>query len=157
MEKAELVFKNAEIINVFTETLEHADVAVSNGVIVGIGEYEGEMELDCSGKYIAPGFIDGHIHIESSMMRPSEFARTVLAHGTTTVIIDPHEISNVCGIDGLKYMLEASKGLPLEVYLTLPSCVPATSIDENGCFLQAEDLINFYSEERVVGLAEVMD
>ncbi len=156
-EKAELVLKNAGIINVFTEAVEVADIAICMGRIVGIGEYYGEAELDCSGKYVAPGFLDGHIHLESSMMKPVEFAKAVLPHGTTAVITDPHEITNVCGVDGIEYMLRATHGLPLDVYFALPSCVPATSFDENGCVLRAEDLERFYQHERVIGLAEVMD
>lgn len=157
LKKADLVLKNGNVINVFTETVEHADVAVCNGLIAGIGEYEGEKELDCTGKYIAPGLIDGHIHLESSMLKPVEFAKVVLPHGTTAVITDPHEIANVCGLDGIRYMMEASRGLPLDVYFGLPSCVPATSFDENGYKLKAEDMESFYGNERVLGLAEVMD
>ena len=155
--KSELVLKNANIINVFTETVECGDIAICGGIIVGIGNYEGEEELDCTGLYITPGFIDGHIHLESSMMKPAEFVKTVLPHGTTAVITDPHEIANVSGMDGIEYMLEASKGLPLEIYFVLPSCVPATAYDENGCTLLARDIEQFYLNNRVVGLAEVMD
>lgn len=156
-EKAELVLKNASIVNVFTEAIEVADVAICNGRIAGIGVYEGETELNCSGKYVAPGFLDGHIHLESSMMKPVEFAKAVLPHGTTAVITDPHEITNVCGVSGMEYMLRATKGLPLDVYFTVPSCVPSTSFDENGCELRAADMEDFYHHERVIGLAEVMD
>jgi len=155
--KAELVLKNAGIINVFTEAVEYADVAVCNGRIVGIGEYEGELELDCTGKYVAPGFMDGHIHLESSMLKPVEFVKAVLPHGTTAVITDPHEITNVCGLEGMEYMLKASEGLPLDVYFTVPSCVPATSFDESGCVLRAADIESIYQEKRILGLAEVMD
>lgn len=156
-EKAELVLKNAEYINVFTEKLEHGDIAICNGYIVGIGEYEGEEEIDCTGQCIAPGFLDGHIHLESSMLLPIEFAKAVLPHGTTAVITDPHEIANVCGLEGIEYMMEASAGLPLDIYFVLPSCVPATAYDENGCTLLARDLKPFYKNKRVLGLAEVMD
>ncbi len=157
IEKAELVLKNAEMVNVFTESIQKADIAICNDIIVGVGNYEGEMEIDCSGKVAVPGFIDGHIHLESSMMKPVEFAKTVLPHGTTAVITDPHEIANVCGIDGIEYMLQATAGLPLDVYFTLPSCVPATSFDEGGCVLTAWELERFYELDKVVGLAEVMD
>jgi len=156
-EKAELVLKNADYVNVFTEKLEHGDIAVCNGYIVGIGEYEGEEEIDCTGMYIAPGFMDGHIHLESSMLKPIEFAKAVIPHGTTAVITDPHEMANVSGLDGIEYMMEASVGLPLDVYFVLPSCVPATAYDENGCTLLARDLKPFYKNKRVLGLAEVMD
>lgn len=157
IDKAELVLKNANIVNVFTETVNRGDIAVTDGLIVGIGEYHGVTEIDCTGKYAVPGFIDGHIHLESSMLKPVEFAKAVLPHGTTAVITDPHEIANVCGTDGIRYMMEASKGLPLDVYFALPSCVPSTPFDENGERLSAKDLEYFYQQERVVGLAEVMD
>jgi adenine deaminase len=155
--KADLVLKNATIINVFTEAMEHADIAITNGIIVGIGQYEGEKEIDCTNQYVAPGFMDGHIHLESSMLRPVEFAKAVLPHGTTAVITDPHEIANVCGMDGIEYMMESTKGLPLDVFFVLPSCVPATAFDENGYVLKAKDLEVLYKQERVLGLAEVMD
>ncbi len=157
IEKAELVLKNASIINVFTETIEQGDVAICEGRVVGIGQYDGEEELDCTGKFVAPGFIDGHIHLESSMLKPVEFAKSVIPHGTTAVITDPHEIANVSGVEGIEYMLEASEGLPLDVYFVLPSCVPATAFDENGSILLAKDIEGFYKNKKVVGLAEVMD
>ncbi len=157
VEKAELVLKKANIINVFTETIEQGDIAICNGRVVGIGQYEGEEELDCSGKYVAPGFIDGHIHLESSMLRPVEFVKAVLPHGTTAVITDPHEIANVSGMEGIEYMMEASEGLPLDIYFVLPSCVPATAYDENGAMLLAKDIEPLYKNRKVVGLAEVMD
>jgi adenine deaminase len=156
-QKAELVLKNASIINVFTESIEQGDVAICEGRIVGIGQYEGEEELDCTGKYVAPGFIDGHIHLESSMLKPVEFVKSVIPHGTTAVITDPHEIANVSGLDGIDYMLEASEGLPLDIYFVLPSCVPATAYDENGSVLLAKDIEGYYKNKKVVGLAEVMD
>jgi len=154
---ADLVLKNGKVINVFTLEAESLDVAVCDGMIVGLGNYDGINEVDCSGKYIAPGFIDGHIHLESSMMKPAEFAKTVLPHGTTTVITDPHEIANVCGCEGIDYMIQATKGLPLDVYFALPSCVPSTPLDESGACLDAEDLKAYYQNENVVGLAEVMN
>ncbi len=157
IQKAELVLKNASIINVFTETIEQGDVAICEGRIVGVGQYEGEEELDCTGKYVAPGFIDGHIHLESSMLKPVEFVRSVIPHGTTAVITDPHEIANVSGLEGIEYMLEASEGLPLDIYFVLPSCVPATAFDESGSILLAKDIEGFYKNKKVVGLAEVMD
>jgi len=157
IQKAELVLKNANIINVFTEDIEHADVAIHNGLIVGIGAYQGIEEIDCTGKFVAPGFIDGHIHLESSMLKPIQFAKAVLPHGTTAVITDPHEITNVCGTDGIEYMMEASEGLPIDIYFMLPSCVPATPFDESGCALLAKDLNYLYHKKNVLGLAEVMD
>lgn len=154
---ADLVLKNAGYINVFTETVEYADIAICNNKIVGIGQYEGKEEIDCTHKIVCPGFIDGHIHLESSMMKPVEFAKVVLSHGTTAVITDPHEIANVCGKDGITYMLHVTQDIPVDVYFTLPSCVPATSFDESGGTLKAKDLEEFYEHDRVIGLAEVMD
>lgn len=157
IEKADLVLKNAGIINVFTEAVQVADIAVCNGRIVGIGNYTGTLEFDCTGKFAAPGFIDGHIHLESSMLKPVEFAKAALPHGTTAVITDPHEIANVSGMDGIEFMLESSQGLPLDIYFMLPSCVPSTEFDENGACLTAEDLEPLYARDQVLGLAEVMD
>ncbi len=154
------LLKNGHIVNVFSEEVELADILIEDGLIVGVGDYSDEPAdevIDISGKYVCPGFIDGHIHIESTMLSPSEFARTVLPHGTTAVVADPHEIANVCGTDGIRYMLAASDGLPVSVYIMLPSCVPATDFDESGAVLFADDLEPFYSEQRVLGLAEVMD
>lgn len=156
-EKADLVLKNAAIVNVFTEELEQGDVAVCDGMIVGIGSYEGIREVDCSGKYIVPGLIDGHIHLESSMMQPAGFVRAVLPHGTTALVTDPHEIANVCGREGIDYMYKATREMPLDVYFGLPSCVPAAPLDESGACLEAEDLWTYYQERRVVGLAEMMN
>ena len=155
--RSDLVIKNAKILNVFTGELETGDVAVSGGFIAGIGEYEGKEEIDAEGGIICPGLIDSHIHIESSMLSPAEFARAVISHGTTSVITDPHEIANVAGEDGIEYMLEASKDLPLDVFFMLPSCVPATPLDESGAELDADALDRFYGNERVLGLAELMN
>ncbi len=155
--KADLVLKKGRIVNVFTEEIEINDIAICDGYIVGIGNYDGLTEIDCSNKYITPGFIDGHIHIESSMLKPIEFAKAIVPHGTTAVITDPHEIANVNGLIGIEYMMEASKGLPLDIYFVLPSCVPATSFDESGSNLYARDLEPLYKKENVVGLAEVMN
>lgn len=157
LKKADICFKNANIINVFTERIETADLAIYQKRIAGIGSYAGNIEIDCSDKYIAPGFLDGHIHIESSMLKPAQFAKAVLPHGTTGVITDPHEIANVSGTTGIQYMMEASSGLPVDVYFVLPSCVPATHIDESGSVLLAKDLEPFYRSSQVVGLAEVMN
>ena len=155
--KADLVLKNAKILNVFTRELEEGDVAVKDGVIVGIGSYSGEEEINLEGKIICPGLIDGHIHIESSMLSPSEFAKAVIPHGTTAVITDPHEIANVAGTDGISFMLESSKDLPMDIFFMLPSCVPATPLDESGAVLTATELEPFYKEDRVLGLAELMN
>ena len=156
-ETADLVLKNAKILNVFTRQLEDGDVAIKNGYIVGIGSYKGNLEFDLSGKILTPGLIDGHIHIESSMISPSEFTRAVVPHGTTAVVTDPHEIANVAGKEGISFMLESSEDLPLDIFFMLPSCVPATPLDEAGATLKAEDMKEFYSEYRVLGLAELMN
>ena len=153
----DLVLKNARIVNVFTKEIESGDVAIKDGYIVGIGEFDGEEEIDIGGRIICPGLIDGHIHIESSMISPSEFAGAVAPHGTTAVIADPHEIANVAGEEGIRYMLEASAGLPVDIFFMLPSCVPATPLDESGAELSADELEPFYKEERVAGLAELMN
>ena len=153
----DLVLKNARIVNVFTKEIESGDVAIKDGYIVGIGEFDGEEEIDIGGRIICPGLIDGHIHIESSMISPSEFAGAVAPHGTTAVIADPHEIANVAGEEGIRYMLEASVGLPVDIFFMLPSCVPATPLDESGAELSADELEPFYKEERVAGLAELMN
>jgi adenine deaminase len=154
---AELVIKNAKIIDVFNQEIMEADVAVECGVIVGIGEYEGKTVIDANGRYLAPGFIDGHVHIESAMVTPPEFAKVVLPHGVTTIIADPHEIANVSGLEGIQFMLDSSDGLPLHVYIMLPSCVPATPFENAGASLLAEDLAPLFSHARVLGLGEVMD
>ncbi|MBO7170259.1 MAG: adenine deaminase [Clostridia bacterium] len=154
------LLQNGAIVNVFTDSIQKADVLIDGEKIVGVGSYSAadvDRVVDLSGKYICPGFIDGHIHIESTMLTPTELARVCLAHGTTAIVADPHEIANVCGTDGISYMLAASRGLPLHVYFCLPSCVPATPFDEAGAVLTAEDLRPFYADSRVVGLAEMMN
>ncbi|MCQ2505648.1 MAG: adenine deaminase [Lachnospiraceae bacterium] len=154
------LLKNAKIVNVFTDSLMDADVLIEDDKIIGLGDYSdtnADICEDLKGKYICPGFIDGHIHIESTMMTPYELSKAVLPCGTTSIVADPHEIANVCGTDGIKYIIEASEGLPLKVYIMLPSCVPATPFDESGCVLKAEDLKPFYKEKRVLGLAEMMN
>ena len=156
-EKAELVLKNANIINVFTNTVVTADVAIDNGYIVGVGKYSGIEEKDLSGKFLCPGFIDGHIHLESSMVSPEEFQAAVMPHGTTAVVTDPHEIANVAGHEGLKYMLDATENLKLDVFFMVPSCVPATYLDESGAVLDAADIEPYFENERVLGLAELMN
>lgn len=153
----ELVLKSAKVLNVFTEELEEADVAIDGGYIVGVGAYHGKQEVDLSGMVICPGFLDGHIHLESSMVAPEEFERAVLPHGTTGVMIDPHEIANVAGTEGIDYMLEVTKKLRLDVYVMLPSCVPATPLDESGAVLLAEQLDSYYQRKQVLGLAELMN
>ena len=156
-QKADLVLKNATYVNVFSNELRTCDIAVAGGLIVGLGSYEGEKEVDMTGKIVCPGFIDAHIHLESSLVSPREFARAVLPHGTTTVITDPHEITNVMGTDGIDYMLQATEGLPIDVRFMLPSCVPATPMDESGANLDYRAIDSFYDYPRVQGLAEMMN
>ncbi|MBR3469141.1 MAG: adenine deaminase [Lachnospiraceae bacterium] len=182
-QKADLVLKGGRIFNVFTGELEEGDLAICDGRIAGIerrddlatgtgcgedlttgkvcnanmGHYEGFTELDVSGKILCPGLMDGHIHVESSMLSPVEFAKAVLPHGTTAVITDPHEIANVAGAEGIRFMMESSKNLPMDLYFMMPSCVPATALDESGAELTAADLKAFYEDDRVLGLAELMN
>lgn len=156
-EKADLVLKNAKYLNVFSNEFLCGDIAVANGLIAGVGKYDGKTEIDVSGKLVLPGFIDAHIHLESSMVTPAEFAKTVVAHGTTTVITDPHEITNVMGIDGVEYMIQASQNLPIDVHFMMPSCVPATEIDESGAELDCKDIDLYLDNKKVLGLAEMMN
>lgn len=152
------LLKNAMVVNVFTGETEKVNVLLEKDKIIGVGDYEdAEKVEDLSGKYLCPGLIDGHIHIESTMMTPAELGKAVLPHGTTAVVADPHEIANVCGTAGIDYMLEAGKNIPMTVYLMLPSCVPATGFDESGACLAAEDLDRYYRNPRVLGLAEMMN
>lgn len=156
-EKADLVLKNAKYLNVFSNEFLSGDIAVANGLIAGVGKYDGKTEIDVSGKLVLPGFIDAHIHLESSMVTPAEFAKAVVAHGTTTVITDPHEITNVMGIDGVEYMIQASLNLPIDVHFMMPSCVPATEIDESGAELDCKDIDLDLDNKKVLGLAEMMN
>lgn len=156
-EKADLVLKNAKYLNVFSNEFLCGDIAVANGLIAGVGKYDGKTEIDVSGKLVLPGFIDAHIHLESSMVTPAEFAKAVVAHGTTTVITDPHEITNVMGIDGVEYMIQASQNLPIDIHFMMPSCVPATEIDESGAELDCKDIDLYLDNKKVLGLAEMMN
>ncbi len=156
--KADLVLKNARIVNVLSEEIYEGDVAISDGVIAGVGnDYHGVEEIDVKGAYVSPSFIDGHVHLESSMLMPSEFAKMVVPSGTTTVVADPHEISNVMGLQGISFMREATKNLPLDVYMTLPSCVPATSLETSGVDLNSYDLALLIDAPWVLGIAEMMN
>ena len=156
-EPAELVLKNAAFVNVFSNEISTMDIAVTEGLIVGMGSYHGKTEVDCTGKIVLPGFLDAHIHLESSLVSPTEFVKAVLPHGTTTVVTDPHEITNVMGTDGIEYMLQATEGLPVDVRFMLPSCVPATPLDESGAILDYRAIDSFYDHPRVQGLAELMN
>ena len=156
-ERADLVLKNATYVNVFSNELCTGDIAVAEGLIVGMGSYSGETEVDAAGRIVLPGFIDAHIHLESAMVSPAQFAKAVLPHGTTTVVTDPHEIANVMGTDGIEYMLQATEDLPVDVRFMLPSCVPATPMDESGAVLDYRSIHSFYDHPRVQGLAEMMN
>ena len=156
-EPADLVLKNATFVNVFSNELSTMDIAVAEGLIVGMGSYQGRSEVECTGKIVLPGFLDAHIHLESSLVSPTEFVKAVLPHGTTTVVTDPHEIANVMGTDGIEYMLQATEDLPVDVRFMLPSCVPATPLDESGAILDYRAIDSFYDHPRVQGLAEMMN
>ena len=155
--KNTLVIKNANVVNVFTDEIVRADVAVYEDVIIGVGSYSGENEIDAGGAYLAPGFIDAHVHIESSMVIPSSLMKVIMPHGTTTVIADPHEIANVAGAAGIRAMYKLTDELPLRVLFMLPSCVPATPFEHSGAKLVAEDMEQFMHKSRILGLGEVMD
>lgn len=155
--KAETVLKNGRFVNVFTGEICEGDIAVEGGKIVGFGKYEGETEYDIAGKIAVPGLIDAHVHIESSQLSPEEFARLVLPRGTTTAIADPHEITNVCGIAGAKYIADASKNTPLEVKVMLPSCVPATAFETSGATLTGADTEKYIGADFIHGLGEFMN
>ena len=158
LEKADFVIKNANIVNVLSEEIHKADIAIADGIIAGIGEnYHGEKEININGAYVTPSFIDGHVHLESSMVLPKEFAKAVLPAGTTTVIIDPHEIANVFGLHGISFMHEAVKHLPMDVYTMLPSCVPATPFETSGFDLNSYDLSLLIDKPWVLGIAEMMN
>lgn len=156
-QEADLVIKNSKIIDVYQGKIIQGDIAISDEYIAGIGNYKGREEIDLKGAYVSPGFIDGHIHIESSYMTPEEFSRLVVPCGTTTVITDPHEITNVCGIDGLDYMLEAAASTPLDIRVMVPSCVPSTPFENSGAVVGAKDIENIFKSRKVHGLAEFMN
>ncbi|PTX64678.1 adenine deaminase [Melghirimyces profundicolus] len=154
---ADIVIKNGKIIDVFNREVMEGDIAIADGFFVGIGEFEGKQVIDAANRYVSPSFIDGHVHIESAMVPPSEFAKVVLPHGVTTVMTDPHEIANVSGTDGLQFMMDDAENIPMDIFFMLPSSVPATPFENAGAELTAEDLEPFYQHKRVKGLAEVMD
>lgn len=156
-EPADLVYSNLSLFNPFTGEWEDTSLAVQNGVVVGTGEYRGRITHDFKGAKVIPGLIDAHVHIESSLLTPTEYGRLVMQHGTTTVIADPHEIANVAGVEGLKYMLTQGRRTPLDILYMLPSCVPATSLDMGGASLSAAELEPFTKREDVIGLAEMMN
>ena len=154
------LLKNGSVVNVFTGEVRRENVLIGDETIIGVGDYadtEADTVKDISGCTVTPGFIDGHIHIESTMLSPSEFAKAVLPHGTTAVVADPHEIANVCGTKGIDFMLAMSEGLPLTVFINIPSCVPAMPLDESGAEILAADMTRYFRLPRVLGLAEMMN
>ena len=153
----EQLFKNARVINVFSGEIHKTNVAVEDGRIIGFGDYKAKQAIDLKGAYLAPSLIDGHFHIESSMLTAPEFARAVVPHGTGAVVIDPHEYANVLGLDGIRYVLDSTKGLALDFFIMLPSCVPATSLETAGAKLTADDLKLMIHDERIAGVAELMN
>ncbi len=154
----ELLLQNGQIVNVFSGMIERATVAIHQGMIVGIGSgYQGERTIDLAGAFVVPGLVDAHVHIESSLCTPPQFARAIVPHGVTTIVTDPHEIANVAGVPGIRYMAKASQSLPLSVFLMAPSCVPATHMETNGAMLTATDLLPLLQDGTVHGLAEVMN
>lgn len=155
--KSDLVLKNANYVDVFSGCLKKGDIAVAGGRIVGTGEYEGEKEIDCKNLTVVPGYIDGHVHIESSQLSPEEFASLIVPRGTTTIIADPHEITNVCGMAGCEYIANASKNVPLDVLIQLPSCVPATPFETSGAVLAGKDIEENITNEYIFGLGEFMN
>jgi len=153
----DLVLKRGRVVNLFTNEILEADVAIHDGHVVGLGSYSGPHELDLDGSFVLPGLIDGHLHIESTLLAPGEFARAVVPRGVTSVVVDPHEIGNVLGTDGVRMLIRATRGLPLRVFVNVPSCVPASPMESGGHVLDAQDMAALLDEERVVGVAEVMN
>jgi len=156
-EKVDLLLTNARIVNVFSGEIVSGSIAIAGGSIAGFGPYPAKRVVDMKGRFVAPGFIDSHVHIESSMSCPTEFARCILPHGTTTIAADPHEIANVLGAEGIGYMIDSSKDQPVNIYFTLPSCVPATDMETSGAKLGADDLLPFMNNNRIIALAEMMN
>ncbi|MGZ4966062.1 MAG: adenine deaminase [Chthoniobacterales bacterium] len=154
---AELLFKNAQLVNVFSGEIYPANVAVDDGRIIGFGDYEAREVIDLDGAYLAPSLIDGHFHVESTMVTVPEFARAVVPHGTGAIVIDPHEFANVLGKEGIQYVLDSSKGLPIDFFVMLPSCIPATHLETSGARLHASDLAEMINDERIAGVAELMN
>ncbi len=154
---AELLFKNAQLVNVFSGEIHPADVAVDDGRVIGFGDYEAREVIDLDGAFLAPGLIDGHFHVESTMVTVPEFARAVVPHGTSAIVIDPHEFTNVLGKEGIEYVREASRGLPIDFFIMLPSCIPATHLETSGARLYAADLAEMINDDRIAGVAELMN
>src|SRR3954471_4708096 len=156
-EPAELLFKNARLVNVLSAEIHETNVAVDDGRVIGFGDYEAKETIDIAGAYLAPGLIDGHFHVESTMVTVPEFARAVVPHGTSAMVIDPHELTNVLGKEGIQYVLDASKGVPIDFFVMLPSCIPATHLETSGARLHAADLAEMIDNERIAGVAELMN
>src|SRR6267142_1401868 len=156
-QRAELLFKNALVVNVFSGEIHKTNVAVEDGRVIGFGDYQAKKTIDIKGAYLAPSLIDGHFHVESSMLTAPEFARAVVPHGTGAVVIDPHEYANVLGLDGIRYVLESTKNLAVDFFIMLPSCVPATHLETAGAKLTADDLKLMMHDERIAGVAELMN
>lgn len=154
---ADLLLRNARLVNVYLGAIEQKNIAIADGFVIGFGDHPAQECIDLKDRYVAPGFIDSHVHLESAMLAPPEFARAVLPHGTTAVVADPHEIANVLGTVGIDYMLQSTRDLPLGVWLSMPSCVPASSLETTGAVLDAADMVPYLSHPRVVALAEIMD
>jgi adenine deaminase len=156
-QRAELLFKNSRVVNVFSGEIHKASVAVEDGRIIGFGDYKAKKVIDLKGAYLAPSFIDGHFHVESSMLTAPEFVRAVVPHGTGAVVVDPHEYANVLGLDGIRYILESTKHLAVDFFIMLPSCVPATSLETAGAKLTSNDLKLMIHDDRIAGIAELMN
>jgi adenine deaminase len=154
---AELLFKDAQLVNVLSGEIYATSVAVDDGRVVGIGDYEGNDIIDLAGAYLAPSLIDGHFHVESTMVTLPELVRAIVPHGTGTMVIDPHEYANVLGMDGIRYVLESSKNLPIDFFIMLPSCVPATHLETAGAHFTADDLALMIADDRIAGIAELMN
>ncbi len=154
---ADIVIKNCKVVDVYNASVIEGDIALCEGLIAGVGQYEGLREIDANGLYAAPGFIDGHLHVESSYLSPEELGRLIVPHGTTTIISDPHEITNVCGLSGLEYMIEASKGTALDIKWMMPSCVPATPFEHAGAVVAAKDMEPEFGSDDILGLGEFMN
>ena len=152
---AELLFKNARLVNVLSGEIYDANVAVEDGRVIGIGNYRAKKTIDLKGAYLAPSLIDAHFHVESSMLTAPEFVRAVVPHGTGAMVIDPHEYANVLGLDGIRYVLESTKNLAVDFFIMLPSCVPATYLETSGATLTADDLKLMMHDERIAGVAEL--
>src|SRR6056297_1303090 len=153
----DLVLKNCKIVNVFTHEIHEDDIAIDSGKIIGFGPYEAKRTIDLEGKYVAPGLVDSHMHLESTLVTPQRLSEISIANGTTTIIADPHEIANVCGVDGIEYLLESSKNIPLNIFFMIPSCVPATAFEDAGASIENKDIEKLLKKDLVLGLGELMD